>query len=660
MTRATLDVAALDGDGPSRFDGMAIHVEKLWKRYGDVQAIRGISFDVRKGEIFGLIGPDGAGKTSTFQILAGVMEATAGVAEVLGGPARQMRSYSGYLTQSFTLYPDLSVAENIRYVGVLRGIGPGEIERRSRPYLEKFDMLRFRDRLAGRLSGGMKQKLALICALVSEPGVLLLDEPTTGVDPVSRREFWDALAHLAADGLTILVATPYLDEAERCHRVALMHAGNIQQIATPGELRNGLGLVRLELFTPQLAVAERVLSQGAGSGLITDVQRFGDRLDLLVERPEEAKRLVHERMTAAGLEVAEVRADAPTLENVFVATLRKLGEEIHAAPFPYRRDKNDFNGQIAIGARGLTKNFGVFTAVRNIDLQIRFGEIYGLLGANGAGKTTTIKMLCGLLEPSHGELTLAGQAGGFRSREVRQRIGYMSQKFSLYDDLSIAENLDFFSSVYGVPHEDLPGKMRWILSFSGLEGKQGQLTGSLPGGWKQRVAFGSAIMHEPSVLFLDEPTSGVDPLARRAFWSMINELADRGTAVLVTTHYLEEAEQCNRLGLMVAGELVAEGNPAQIKAAQTGHVLEYMVDQPQRAADVLRIDGERWRVALFGDRLHVITDHDGRAGEQATTAKLNALGIRVLQVRETRFSLEDVFIGIVEKARLEGKMGAEE
>jgi ABC-2 type transport system ATP-binding protein len=202
--------------------------------------------------------------------------------------------------------------------------------------------------------------------------------------------------------------------------------------------------------------------------------------------------------------------------------------------------------------------------------------------------------------------------------------------------------------------------MRWILSFSGLDDRQGQMTGSLPGGWKQRVAFGSAIMHEPSVLFLDEPTSGVDPLARRAFWSMINQLADRGAAVLVTTHYLEEAEQCNRLGLMVAGELVAEGSPAQIKAAQKGHVLEYVVDQPQRAADFLRIEGERWRVALFGDRLHVVTDEDARAAEQATTAKLNAFGIRVFQVRETRFSLEDVFISIVEKARLEGKIGAEE
>jgi ABC-2 type transport system ATP-binding protein len=638
----------------------AIQVENLWKKYGDLEAVRGISFEVQKGEIFGLIGPDGAGKTSTFEILAGVMEASSGGADVLGRPARQMRAQSGYLTQGFTLYPDLSVAGNIRYVGVLRGIDPDEIEQRSRPYLEKFDMLRFKDRLAGRLSGGMKQKLALVCALVPAPGVLLLDEPTTGVDPVSRREFWDALAHLAAEGLTILVATPYLDEAERCHRVALMHAGNIRQIATPAELCSGLGLVRLELFTSRLAEAERVLSQDSDGRSITDVQRFGDRLDLLVDRPEEAKGFLAERMAAAGLDIAEVRADTPTLENVFVTTLRKLGEEIHAVPFPHRRDHSHLHGQVAIGAQGLTKEFGGFTAVRNVDVQIRYGEIYGLLGANGAGKTTTIKMLCGLLEPSRGELALAGQAGGFRSREVRQRIGYMSQKFSLYDDLTISENLDFFSSVYGVPQKDRPEKMRWILSFSGLDGKQGQMTGSLPGGWKQRVAFGSAIMHEPSVLFLDEPTSGVDPLARRAFWSMINELADRGAALLVTTHYLEEAEQCNRLGLMVAGELVAEGSPAQIKAAQKGHVLEYVVDQPQRAADFLRIDGERWRVALFGDRLHVITDEDVLAREQATTAKLNALGIRVLQVRETRFSLEDVFIGIVEKARLAGKIGAED
>lgn len=648
------------GNGWPLASESAIRVENLTKNYKDVEAVRGISFEVGKGEIFGLIGPDGAGKTSTFQILAGVMEATSGVAEVLGGAAREMRHQSGYLTQGFTLYPDLSVEENIRYVGVLRGIEPKLIAERSRPYLEKFDMLRFGDRLAGRLSGGMKQKLALVCALVPQPGVLLLDEPTTGVDPVSRREFWDALAHLASEGLTILVATPYLDEAERCHRVALMYSGSIREIATPTDLRKSLNLVRLELFTPQLAEAERLLSKLNGQGTVEDVQRFGDRLDVLVNHSEEGLRLLNERMNQAGLEVEAVHTDTPTLENVFVTTLRNLGEEIHAVPFPYRRDHHRLRDEVAIGARGLTKQYGDFTAVRNVNVQIRYGEIYGLLGANGAGKTTTIKMLCGLLEPSQGEMVLAGRAGGFRSSAVREQLGYMSQRFSLYDDMTIGENLDFFSSVYGVPNQDRPEKINWILSFSGLEGKQSQLTGSLPGGWKQRVAFGSAIMHEPSVLFLDEPTSGVDPLARRAFWSMINELADRGAAVLVTTHYLEEAEQCNRLGLMVAGELVAEGSPAEIKAAQSGHLLEYLVDKPQQAADFLRNDAERWRIALFGDRLHVVTDDDVRTAEREITAKLDGVGIRVLQAREIRFSLEDVFIGIVEKARQEGKIGAEE
>src|SRR5882757_2987038 len=256
----------------------AVRVVRLAKKYGDTQAVGGIDLDIRAGEIFGLIGPDGAGKTTTFQILAGVMEATSGVAEIFGRPARQMRSQTGYLTQAFSLYPELTVKENIRYVGDLRSVPPRDIASRATRYLEMFDMLRFQDRLAGRLSGGMKQKLALVCALVPEPRVLLLDEPTTGVDPVSRREFWDTLAHLAADGLTILVATPYLDEAERCHRVALIHAGTIRQIATPEELRNSLGLVRLELFTPDLSRSEKILLQGSGPQKeIVDVQRFGDR-----------------------------------------------------------------------------------------------------------------------------------------------------------------------------------------------------------------------------------------------------------------------------------------------------------------------------------------------------------------------------------------------
>src|SRR6202158_170607 len=294
----------------------AIDVRVLSKRYGTLEAIRGISFEVGRNQIFGLIGPDGAGKTSTFQILAGVMEATSGSANIFGRPPREMRSQTGYLTQTFSLYFDLTVAENIRYTGDLRRIPQNEIADRGQQYLRMFDMDRFKDRLAGQLSGGMKQKLALVCALVPQPRVLLLDEPTTGVDPVSRREFWDVLAHLAAEGLTILVATPYLDEAERCHRVALMHGGAIQQIGAPSELRNSLGATRLEVRTTPLGSAEQILSEMIGPDReVIDVQRFGDRLDVLVRDAARAQPAIRTRLEQAGLRVEEIRADEPILEN---------------------------------------------------------------------------------------------------------------------------------------------------------------------------------------------------------------------------------------------------------------------------------------------------------------------------------------------------------
>jgi ABC-2 type transport system ATP-binding protein len=628
----------------------AIMVNDLHKSYGPTHAVRGISFRVNRGEIFGMIGPDGAGKTTTFQILAGVMEATSGAAEIFGQPARAMRSQTGYLTQTFSLYPDLSVKENIRYIGDLRRVPAREIAERGQRYLEMFDMDRFADRLAGQLSGGMKQKLALACALVPQPRVLLLDEPTTGVDPVSRREFWDALAHLSADGLTILVATPYLDEAERCHTVALTHEGQIQLIGPPDQLRKTQQAKRLELTTSDIQKAEKLLTGITGPDRnILDVQRFGDRLDLLAREPDKAQQIVEQKLDEAKVQYDEIRVDEPTLENTFVATLRRLGQEPHALPFPRRHDHSSLRGQTAIGAANLVKMFGSFKAVNNVSLEIKYGEVYGLLGANGAGKTTTIKMLCGLLEPTQGQIQLAGESGSFRSADVRMRIGYMSQKFSLYDDLSIKENLNFFAGVYGVPESEREEKLQWVLSFSGLEGRENQITRSLPGGWKQRVAFGAAIMHEPTVLFLDEPTSGVDPLARRAFWSMINELADAGSAILVTTHYLEESEQCNRLGMMVAGELVAEGRPGQIKSEQKDRLIEFVVDQPQQASDLLKKDMDSWRVSLFGDRLHVITDE--RNNEQTVKRKLNAGGINVVSARQARFSMEDVFISVVAQAQ---------
>jgi ABC-2 type transport system ATP-binding protein len=443
--------------------------------------------------------------------------------------------------------------------------------------------------------------------------------------------------------------------------VALMHAGAIQQIGTPNEIRGSLGAARLEVRATPLGRAEQVLSaMNATDTHVLDVQRFGDRLDVLVHEPALAETEIRDCLRDKHVQVDEIRRDEPLLENVFVARLHALGLEVTHAPFPGRHDHHDLRGQVAIGATNLTKTFGSFRAVHDVALQVRYGEVYGLLGANGAGKTTTIKMLCGLLDPTGGEVQLAGERRHLRSSEVRQRIGYMSQKFSLYDDLPIDENLAFFAGVYGVAENERAQKIRWVIEFAGLQGKEHQLVGSLPGGWKQRVAFGAAIMHEPSVLFLDEPTSGVDPIARRAFWRLINGLADTGTAILVTTHYLEEAEQCNRLGLMVAGELVAEGAPTAIKSSQHGHLLELFVDDPQRAADLLKQTLERWRVSLFGERLHVIVDGDVDEGRRVIEAALVADGLQVLRAREARFSLEDVFIRVVEQARLQGKVALED
>lgn len=632
---------------------VALEVRGLRKRYAEMEAVRGVSLSIQKGEIFGVIGPDGAGKTTMFQILAGVMNASAGEALVFGKLARDARLQTGYLTQGFTLYPDLTVMENIRYTGNLRLVPERDAEQRGMHYLRLFEMDRFAKRLAGQLSGGMQKKLALACALVPQPQVLLLDEPTTGVDPVSRREFWDALTGLALEGLTMLVATPYMDEAERCNRVALMHLGEIARLDTPAALRAGIGAKRMEVRLPSLREAHGVLPALQSASHVVDVQRFGDHLDVLAETAyvDDAQRSVEHLLDGAGIHPEDIRIDEPSLENVFVASIRASQPQAPPVEFPFGMHHSTPQGEVAIGASHLTKRFATFTAVDGINLHVRYGEIYGLLGANGAGKTTTIRMLCGLLEPTSGYAQLAGAAGNLRSGEVRSRVGYMSQKFSLYDDLSIAENLDFFAGVYGVPEADRARKIEWVLEFAGLQGKEHEITGGLPGGWKQRVAFGSAIMHEPTVLFLDEPTSGVDPIARRAFWQLIDRLSDAGTAILVTTHYLEEAEQCNRLGFMAAGRIIAEGTPAEVKASQPGHLLEFRVDRAQRAAEVLRGGRERWRVSVFGARVHVVVDGDPQTALEEIRQELEAGGVQVFDARIARFSLEDVFIGAVERAR---------
>jgi ABC-2 type transport system ATP-binding protein len=659
----------------------AISVRHLRKHYGSLEALKGIHFSVKPGEIFGLIGPDGAGKTTTFQILAGVMEATAGEVVVLGTEPRHARLNLGYVTQRFSLYTDLSIEENLRYSAGLRHVPTAQFELRADDLLRRMDLDRFRDRLASQLSGGMKQKLALCCALVTQPKILLLDEPTTGVDPVSRREFWDLLAAVATEGVTVVAATPYLDEAERCHRLALIYAGEIQQVGTLQELRDSLGMQRLEVRAEPLEAAEAVLMQGLPRELppptlekggrlvrddhsplekaaataeappasaLVDVQTFGDRLDVMVTDADRGQQQVRDRLAQANLSLQDLRLDAPTLENVFVHRLRQQGLDPTYLEFPAYRAGKD-KGGLAIATRNLQKTFGDFQAVQGVDITVHYGEIYGLLGANGAGKTTTIKMLCGLLPASGGDIQLAGETDNLNRSEVRSRIGYMSQKFTLYDDLTIQQNLEFYCGVYGVPQAARRDKIDWVLETCGLVGRENLITGSLPGGWKQRVSFGASVMHEPDILFLDEPTSGVDPLARRQFWRLIRDFARRGTAILVTTHYLEEAENCHNMAFMVAGAIVAQGSPSEIKASQPGQLFELVSDQTQAASEVLKAQLDPWRVSIFGDRLHLVLDHP-EADLENVRRWLQAAHVDLQTARPTPFTLEDAFIGIVQRA----------
>lgn len=635
-----------------------IQVTGLRKHYGPHVAVRSLTFQVQPGEIFGLIGPDGAGKTTTFHILAGILEATSGTVQVLDRPPRDARLQIGYLTQQFSLYLDLSIEENLRYNASLRQVAPHDFQQRRDQYLRLMDLDRFADRLAGQLSGGMKQKLALCCALISQPQILLLDEPTTGVDPVSRREFWDVLATLAEAGMTIVVATPYLDEAERCNRIALIYGGEIQAMGTLPQLRANLGLSRLEVrlrHSQDLARAEQCLQAderlASENSPIVDVQTFGDRLDILVPDPDAGATVVRSHLQHHQLPLASLQPTDATLENVFVTGLRQQGSNPPFIPFPTPlTPRPTLSTQMAIQAQALQKHFGSFQAVQGVTLAIHYGEIYGLLGANGAGKTTTIKMLCGLLEPSGGHIALAGETDNLRSQTLRRRLGYMSQKFTLYDDLTIVENLAFYCGVYGVPVQQRRSRIEWVLATCGLVGKESLMTGQLPGGWKQRVAFGASVMHEPEILFLDEPTSGVDPLARRQFWRLIEDFARRGTAVLVTTHYLEEAEHCHRMGFMVNGQVVAQGTPSEIKAAQPGQLLELVCDRPQLSAQILKQQLAPWQVSIFGDRLHVVLDEVDRDLPQVRS-QLARNEIQIHSLRPIPFSLEDAFIGIVQRTQ---------
>ena len=484
----------------------AIEVNSLSKRYGKVQALRDVSFSVGKGEMFGIIGPDGAGKTSLYRILCSLLLPDDGTASVDGydvvSGMKEIRRRVGYMPGRFSLYQDLTVEENLRFFATLFGTTVEENYDSIKAIYTQIEP--FRKRRAGALSGGMKQKLALCCALVHQPSVLFLDEPTTGVDPVSRKEFWEMLSQLKEREITIVASTPYLDEVRKCERVAFLSEGRIRGIGTPDEI---LTTFR-DIFNP------------------------------------------------------------PAIEKLEAGT------------------KSNEN---AIEVEHLVKAFGSFHAVDDISFTVRKGEIFGFLGANGAGKTTAMRMLTGLSQPTDGNGKVAGFDIRTEYEQIKKHIGYMSQKFSLYEDLTVAENIRLFAGIYGMDDGEIRRKTTDLLDRLDFSAHRNTLVSSLPLGWKQKLAFSVSIFHDPHVVFLDEPTGGVDPATRRQFWELIYDAAKQGITVFVTTHYMDEAEYCDRISIMVDGKIKALGTPEELKQKlgqpDMDHVFTFLARQATRSAD---------------------------------------------------------------------------
>ena len=517
-----------------------IEVNHISKSYGAVKALDDVSFTVGKGEVFGLIGPDGAGKTSMYRILCSLLLPENGSATVDGFDVvrlmQEIRKRVGYMPGKFSLYQDLTVEENLEFFATLFGTTIREGYDTIKAIYSQIE--RFKNRRAGALSGGMKQKLALSCALVHQPSVLFLDEPTTGVDPVSRKELWEMLGTLKERGITIVASTPYLDEVRRCERVAFLDHGRIRGIGTPEEILDQFK----DIFSPPPIVRDS-----------------GDEDASLSQSPT-----ANSQQPTANSQQPTANSQQPTANS----------------------QQPTAN---VIEVEHLVKAFGNFRAVDDISFTVKKGEIFGFLGANGAGKTTAMHMLTGLNQPTSGTGRVVGYDIRTEYEQIKKHIGYMSQKFSLYEDLTVAENIRLFAGIYGMSDDEIRQKTDDLLERLQFADHKHTLVKSLPLGWKQKLAFSVSIFHEPGVVFLDEPTGGVDPATRRQFWELIYDAASRGITVFVTTHYMDEAEYCDRISIMVDGKIKAMGTPDALKQEfrqpDMDHVFTYLARQATRSSD---------------------------------------------------------------------------
>jgi ABC-2 type transport system ATP-binding protein len=629
----------------------AISADGLTKKFAQLTAVDQLRLDVFPGEIFGLVGPDGAGKSTSLRMLATIMDPDSGSARIagfdIGEEAAAVKDHLAYMSQRFGLYQDLTVAENINFYGDLYGMSKKGRQARIGELLDFSNMKPFIHRRAGNLSGGMKQKLQLVCALIHTPKVLLLDEPTNGVDPVSRRDFWRILHKLRQQEVSVLITTAYLDEAERCDRVGLIDQGRLLATGTPNEIKQ---LMDGQILAIRSNQGRQIVKLLQGHPLATSVNLFGDTVHLVCRDSSETEKQVRHLLDREAIGYDQIRETQPSLEDVFVSLLgrhEQVTPEQQDTLFALATSKED---SPAVQVEHLTRCFGTFTAVDDIGFQVKKGEIFGFLGPNGAGKSTTIRMLCGLLSPSSGSGTVAGYDILRETEQIKLHIGYMSQKFSLYEDLTVAENIGFYGGIYGLYGRQLEKRMNWALEMAGLQEHRTSLTSILSGGWKQRLALACAILHEPPIIFLDEPTSGVDPLSRRRFWDLIYNMAEQGITIFVTTHYMEEAEYCDRIALIYDGKMIASGSPTLLKTRfMHDQIIDLRCPDPQALVAPIKELPEIRDAALFGSGLHIVTPDAGGAMTAINTMLAAQGGLNDVTMETIMPSMEDVFISLIEE-----------